>query len=104
MNKHVRITVYIAMAAAIALVALCSLNYVNLGKELRSYEAQLAESRMAWETTAAEKEKLQEELKAKEKELNIAKLELDSSNQEAEKIRTEIGQLKAEIEALKQNK
>ena len=43
MNKHLRITVYIVMAAAIAMVALCSLNYINLGKKLHSVEEQLAE-------------------------------------------------------------
>lgn len=104
MNKHLRITVYIVMAAAIAMIALCSMNYINLGKKLHSFEEQLAQSRMAWETTAAEKEKLQDELKAKQKKLNIAQLELDNSNREAETIRAEIEQLKAEIEALKQDR
>lgn len=42
MNKHLRITVYIVMAAAIAMIALCSMNYIILGKKLHSFEEQLA--------------------------------------------------------------
>ncbi len=102
MTKHLRITVYIVMAAAIALIAFCTLNYLNLGKELRSCETQLAESRTVWETIAAEKETLQADLKAKQKELNIAQLELDTATADAEKIRSEIEQLRNEIGTLKQ--
>lgn len=101
-NKHLRFTVCIVMAAALALMVFCTLNYMNLGKELRSCEAQLAESRTKWETIAAEKEALQEDLQAKQKELNIAQLELDSATEDAAKIREEIEQLRTDIEALKQ--
>lgn len=104
MNKSLRITVYIVMAAALALIVFCSLNYLNLGKELRSCESALAESRAKWETIAAEKESLQVDLKAKQKELNIARLELDSAVGDAEQVRAEIEQLRTEIEALKQEK
>ena len=102
MNKSLRITVYIVMAAALAMMIFCTLNYLNIGKELRSCEKRLAESRTAWETIAAEKESLQDDLKARQKELNIARLELDNATEDAEKIRAEIEQLRTEIEALKQ--
>ena len=104
MNKPLRITVCIVMAAALALMGFCTLNYLNLGKELRSCEAQLAESRTTWETIAAEKEALQTDLKAKQKELSIARLELDSATEDAKKIRAEIETLRTEIETLKQGK
>ncbi len=104
MNKSLRITVCIVMAAAIALMGFCILNYMNLGKELRSCESQLAESRIAWETIAADKEALQADLKAKQKELSIAQLELDSATEDAEKIRAEIETLRDEIEVLKKSK
>ncbi len=103
MNKHLKITVCIVMATAFTLIGCCVLNYINLGEELHSFEARLSESRNTWESIAAEKEKLQDELKAKQKELNIARLELDSATADAVKIRTEIENLKSEIEALKMN-
>ena len=104
MNKPLRITVCIVMAATLALMCFCTLNYMNLGKELRSCEALLAESRTVWETIAAEKEALQADLKAKQKDLSIAQLELDSATEDAETIRAEIETLRAEIEALKSGK
>lgn len=104
MNKSLRMTVYIVMAAALALMVFSAINYIHIGKELRSCEVQLAESRTVWETTAAEKESLQADLKGKQNELSIARLELDSATEETEKIRAEIETLRSEIEALKQGK
>ena len=104
MNKHLKITVIAVMAAALALILFCTLNYMNLGKELRSCEERLAESRAKWESIAAEKEALQDDLKAKQKELNIAQLELDNLTGDAEKLKAEIELLRTDIETLKNGK
>ena len=101
MNNPLKI---IVMAVAVLLVVFLVSDYVSMGRDLRSYEQQLAQSRETWEGIAAEKEALQEELKEKKKQLNIAQLELDRSTEEASEIRAEIEQFRTEIEALKQSR
>ena len=101
MNNPLKI---IVMAVAVLLVVFLVSDYVSMGRDLRSYEQQLARSRETWEGIAAEKEALQEELKEKKKQLNIAQLELDRSTEEASEIRAEIEQFRTEIEALKQSR
>ena len=101
MNNPLKI---IVMAVAVLLVVFLVSDYVSMGRDLRSYEQQLAQSRETWEGIAAEKETLQEELKEKKKQLNIAQLELDRSTEEASEIRAEIEQFRTEIEALKQSR
>lgn len=64
---------------------------------LRELTDQLTESRAAWENTAAEKEKLQEELKTVQEALKEAKLTLQESTERADKLRAEIAQLRADL-------
>ncbi len=97
MNKSMKAIMFIVMLSAVALMVICSLHYLSLGRELRSCEQQLAESRAKWESIAAEKEALQEDLKASQKELNIARLELDKATEDAEEIKAEIDRLKSDI-------
>ena len=101
MNKSLRIVICIVMLTAVAVIALCGINYISLGKELRSLDQQLFESREKWEAVAAEKEALQVDLNADKKKLNQLQLTLDNKLKEAEEIRAEIEQLRSDIEALK---
>ena len=77
--------------------------YISLGQELRSLHAQLDESMESWQKTAADKETLQVDLKARQKELNIAQLDLDDLTKDADEIKAEIEKLKSEILILKQS-
>ena len=103
MNNQLKIILCLVMAAALALITVCGLNYLRLTKELRSSEQQLAESRETWETIAAEKEALQDDLRAKQKELKEAKLTLDETTERASELKAEIEQLRKDIELLKAN-
>ena len=94
----------LVMFAALALIIFCVVQYNQMGIQLHDVKLQLAESMEKWETTAAEKEALQEKLKAIQKELNIAQLEYSQSVEDAEKIRAEIEQYRIEIDSLKQGK
>lgn len=100
MNKNLKVIICIVILSAVALMAVCSLRYLSLGRDLRSCEQELAESRARWESTAAEKEALQEDLKASQKKLNIAKLELEQAEKDAEEIKAEIDRLKSDILSL----
>ena len=62
---------------------------------------QLGESRTAWETTAAEKEALQEEKRIVDGALREAELTLAESTARAEELGTEIAALEAEITLLR---
>lgn len=101
MNKPMKIILCCVMAAALALMMICALNYLSLGRQLDTCKQQLAESRETWEGIAAEKEALQEELKEVRKKLNIANLELEQSTADADEIKAEIEQLRTEIDSLK---
>ena len=101
MNKHLKIWLCIVMAAAVALMSLCTVEYLSLGSQLRDSENLLAESRAAWERIAADKVEIQKELKAKKENLKEAELTLSESAERAEELRTEIELLKQEIETLK---
>ena len=104
MSKTLKIPLCLVLVASLTLIALCTLNYLSLGRELSSCRLQLAESREKWKGIAAEKEALQEDLKAVQKKLNIANLELEKSTADAEEIKTEIEQLRKEIDELNQNR
>ncbi len=103
MNKKMKAILFIVMAAGVALIAVCLLNYTSLRNELADCDRQLNESVEKWQKTAAEKEALQDDLKEKKKQLNIAQLELDSALEDAVVIQEEIDTLKKEVETLKQN-
>ena len=100
MNKQMKIILCTVMIAAVVLVCICSLRYLRLGKELRSYSTVLAESRANWERIAAEKEPFQTELKEKQTELNRAELSYSELTEKTEKLKAEIDTLKADIESL----
>ena len=110
MNNPLKI---IVMAVAVLLVVFLVSDYVSMGRDLRSYEQQLARSRETWEGIAAEKEALQEELKEKlvgngyhfysDTDTEVV-IKLDRSTEEASEIRAEIEQFRTEIEALKQSR
>ncbi len=104
MNKQLRCFIWAVMAIAVLLIVNCSLNYLNLGQDLRSCEQQLAESREHWEKIAEEKEALQADLKTKQDELREARLSLDEATERAKELKDEITQLQNELKSLQQNK
>ena len=101
MSRQLKIILLVVMAAAFALIISCTMTYLDLGKQLRTNEALLAESRAAWEGIAAEKETLQAELKEKQAELKEAELSLSEATERAEELKAEIGALQEDISALK---
>ena len=103
MNKQLKIIICIVMISAIAMIFICGMNYSGLGKELRSLDRQLTESREKWEKIAAEKEALQVDLNENQKKLKSMQRTLDDKTKEAEEIRAEIEQLRSEIDTLKQD-
>ena len=102
MSKELKIILCLVMAAAFALIFVCGLNYLSLTKELHICEQQLAESRETWEQIAAEKEALQDDLRAKQKELKEAKLTLDETTERASELKAENEQLRKDIDLLKE--
>lgn len=104
MTKQLKLYIIIVMIAAVLLIAICSFEYISLGRQLSSLHLQLNESTEKWSNIAAEKETLQVDLKAKQKELNIAQLDLNDLTKEADDIEADIEQLRSEIEILKQSR
>jgi len=104
MTKSLKIMLCVVMALALAVIAVCSLRYLNLSRDYAACEKELAESRKIWESIAAEKETLQVDLKAKQNDLKVAQLSLEENTARAEELRTDIEKLKADIEQLKQQK
>ena len=84
------------MILAIVVTAALYTDLLRDRKTVSDLLIQLEASRSAWETTAEEKEKLQEELKTVEEALKEAKLTLSESNERAEKLKVEIAQLREE--------
>ena len=76
MTKQLKPVIIIIMLTAILLIIFCVSGYISLGQELRSLHAQLDESMESWQKTAADKETLQVDLKARQKDLNIAQLSI----------------------------
>lgn len=101
MNKHLKLFLYAAMLSAILMMGVCAANYIDLGTQLRSTDARLSESRNSWQSIAAEKEALQEELEAKQSDLKEAKKTLSEATERAKVIRAEIESLHKEIDLLK---
>lgn len=103
MTKQLKPFILIVMLCAVLLIVFCMSEYISLGRQLSSLHSQLDESMEKWTKTAAEKETLQVDLKAKQKELNIAQLDLNDLTINADEIEAEIEQLRSEIELLKQS-
>ena len=102
MNKQLKFILCVVMGVAFALMTVCGLNYLHLTRELHACERQLAESRETWERIAAEKEELQDDLRAKQKELKETQLTLDETTERASELKAEIEQLQNDIEILKE--
>ena len=68
MTKQLKPYILIVMLAAVLLIGFCLSEYISLGRRLSSLYSQLDESTEKWSRTAAEKETLQVDLKAKQKE------------------------------------
>ena len=101
MSKQMKAILCLVMAAALAMMTVLFLSYRSLGKDLRTVEQQLTESRETWEKIASEKEAIQVDLKAKQKEIKETQLQLDEATARAEELRQEISELTEEIEKLK---
>ena len=100
MIKTVRILLCVVMAAAIAVGFSLASAVFRDQRLLRDLSGQLSASRTAWETTAAEKEKLQAELRIVEDALKEARLTLQESTERAETLQAEIDTLEAEISGM----
>ena len=100
-NKTVKLFCCVALLAALALICVLFLHYRDLGVQLRNTQTLLSESRNSWETTAAEKEALQDQKKALENDLKEAKLSLSEAQEKTKKVREEIDSLTNEIADLK---
>ena len=55
MSKQMKAILCLVMAAALAMMTVLFLSYRSLGKDLRTVEQQLTESRETWEKIASEK-------------------------------------------------
>ena len=100
MNKMLKTVLCLVMVTAVILAAVCAADYLSLKRRLREDETTLEESRAAWEHIAAEKEKLQVQMKALRDELKEAEYSLEESAVKAEEIRADITLLRREIEQL----
>ena len=96
MKKRWKLLLPVMLLAAVLTVT-CYADLLRDRGTLKTLTDQLTESRAAWENTAAEKEKLQEELQTVQEALKEAKLTLQESTERAEKLRTEIVQLQADL-------
>lgn len=89
------------LSVMILSIILMTVLYTGLLRDrqaLKELNIQLTESRTAWENTAEEKEKLQEELKTAEEALKEAELTLKESIERAETLKKEIDLLQIEID------
>ena len=100
MNKSLRIPLVLAALAALLLMVFLCVHYLRGNQELSALEAEVEASRTAWETTAAEKEALQAELKQVSNDLKEANLSLSESTERADELRADIETRKEEIAAL----
>ena len=100
-NKMMKLFCCIAVVAALVLICVLFLHYRDLGVQLRNTESLLAASRNTWETTAAEKESLQENRKTLENDLKEAKLSLKEAQEKTIELKEDIETLTREIDELK---
>lgn len=104
MKKSLVLSLWAAALAAVLLMVLFTSDYLNSRNELNLTKTQLAESRKTWENTAAEKEKLQDQLKQIRDDVKEADLSLRESTERAEELRAEIETLKKDIDRLSAGK
>lgn len=100
MSKSVKGFLTAALCAALALMVLLAMNWLDLGKQLRETNGLLDVSRASWEKTAAEKEELQDQLKTLKDSLREAKLSLAEAEERAGSLEGEIKQLQDDIAQL----
>ena len=94
MSKGIKTILIIVLISAATLVCILGLEYIDLLKQLRSAEIDLSESRDRWNTIAAEKEMLQDDLKTLRSDLKEAQLSLE----EYETLKEEISSLRQQID------
>ena len=100
MNKSLRCFCLLALAAALGLSVFLVSGLFRLQADLSAAEQALALSRSAWETTAEQKEALQEELSVVTDALKEANLTLSESESRAEELRVEIVQLQSDLSSI----
>lgn len=100
-NRTIKIFCCVALAAALALISVLFLHYRDLGAQMKTTQSLLSDSRNTWETTAAEKEALQDQKKALENDLKEAKLSLSEAQEKAKTVKENIDTLNKEIQELK---
>ena len=100
MNKSLRVLMLLIIAAAAVLIMILGSNWMNLGKQLQETNMLLSESRKSWETTASEKEELQDQLQDLKDELKEANLSLTEAEERASTLTAEIEQLQKDIAEL----
>lgn len=100
MTKSLRFICLLVMAAALCLTLSLLSGLLRTRRDLSDTDQALTLSRSAWETTAAEKETLQDELAGVTDSLKEARLTLSESESRAEELRQEIAQLQSDITSL----
>ena len=96
-KKTMKFLLCLALLAALSLICVLFFHYRDLGYSFQDTQAQLSASRNTWETTAAEKEALQEDLKTLKNELKEAKLSLQEAQERSETLKADIETLNQEI-------
>ncbi len=96
---HHAILIVCALTAAAALSLMTS-RWSVLQTELRDKTSRLDASRTVWESTAAEKEELQLELKFLQNQIREAELAIAEGQDRSGKLKQEIEDLSSEIESL----
>lgn len=99
-NKQLVFFLSFALAAAIVVMAVLTLHYVDLGRSYNEKNAELQESRETWESIAAEKEALQEELSKLQSDLREADLSYSEARERSVTLQADIDELNAEISSL----
>ena len=100
-SKALMLLLCIVLLSAITLSCVLFLHYSNLGIQLESTRSELSVSRTAWETTAAEKEALQEDLTTLKNDLKEAELSLSEAQERSGTLKEDIDTLNQEISDLK---
>ena len=90
----------VVLIAAVVTVVFCSLQYRQLGLQMRRTESELAESRASWESIASEKELRQAELKQLQNDLKEAELSLSENLEKKEELEEDILELRNHLEWL----
>lgn len=97
MSKSVKWCLVPVLCAALAVMVLLGMNWLDLGRRLRETNVLLDSSRASWEKTASEKEELQDQLKLLKDDLREAKLSLEEAEERAAALEDDIAQLRDEI-------